>query len=72
MWLLLNEERNTWLLVGHLFEAKYDQLKMKLKHASSWTSYVELFISENECEDIQMYFPPSVPRALNKTVTKDE
>lgn len=53
-----------------------DQSKIKLKHASKWTGYVELFPSVNECDNILMFHPgcipfltPSVPRALDKAGT---
>lgn len=61
MWLLLGEEKKAWLLVGHLFEEACDLSRIKLKHASSHSGYVELLLSMNECENILTSYTGCIP-----------
>lgn len=80
MWLLLDEEKKAWLLVGHLFEGAYHPSRIKVKHASRWSAYSDLLLSVNECEDtgnwciITGVFPPHTQwsKVLHKAFTEDE
>lgn len=57
----LNNEVTIRCRGGPFIWSSIDQSKIKIKHASKWAGYVELFLSVNECEDILTSHPGCVP-----------